>query len=267
MQSIGSLSASEAGGAPGAGDPPRAPPEPAAAPDGTEVGLAAAVAGKRSKWKPIILAVVLAGALTAVYCSPLKPWLKDVGKVRAALGQLGPWQYPAVVLAVACLVSCGTPRLLLCFAGGAVLGAWLGMALTQGGTLIGYYALFLFVRWGGRAWVMHRWPRLATLADRLGNQGIVGVILARQLPIHGSLTNLCMGLSKIKHRHFVIGTAIGLIPEAIPVSLVGEGVNKGSLADSAGYIGAAAVAFVVIWVACRYGFKALRKRKGQLAPG
>jgi uncharacterized membrane protein YdjX (TVP38/TMEM64 family) len=142
-----------------------------------------------------------------------------------------------------------------------VLGFWWGLALTQLGALIGYYAVFLFVRWGGRDWVMHRWPRLRRWAELLQDQGLFGVILIRQIPIHGTLTNLCLGLSGVKHYQFLIGTGIGLLPEAVPVALIGAGLVSSSLKDSAPYLIAAAIAFVVIWIACARAIRAMRKTR------
>ncbi len=89
---------------------------------------------------------------------------------------------------------------------------------------------------------------------------MAGVILARQIPIHGTLINFCLGLSRVKHRHFLIGTAIGMLPEAIPVALVGAGLVKSSLKESAGVLGLAVVAFVLLWMGSAYAFRRLRSR-------
>src|ERR1041384_3719929 len=165
-----------------------------------------------------MLGAILVGALAAVYFSPIRMWLADTGRVKSALDFLGIWAYPACVFTVAILVAAGLPRLVLCAIGGMVFGFWIGLLLTYVGTLLGYYGIFLFVRWGGRDLVLHRWPRLRKWADLIQDQGITGVILIRQVPIHGMLTNLCLGLSRLKHRHFLIGPAIGVLPESIPVA-------------------------------------------------
>jgi uncharacterized membrane protein YdjX (TVP38/TMEM64 family) len=77
---------------------------------------------------------------------------------------------------------------------------------------------------------------------------VAGVVLARQIPLHGTLINLCLGLSRVKHWHFLVGTAIGLLPEAVPVALVGAGLVKGSLTDSAWMIGLGALVMAGLWV-------------------
>lgn len=213
---------------------PGAPGEPAAA-------------GKRAA-KLALLVVVLAAAVAAVQLSPIGALVRDVDRVRAFLGTTGPLAYPACLAASAVLIACGFPRLVLCFVASAILGAAWGLALTQGGALLGYYVVFCFVRWGGGDWVLQRRPRLRAVADTIQDQGVAGVVLARQIPLHGTLINLCLGLSRVRHRHFLLGTAIGLLPEAVPVALIGAGLMKGSVTDSAGMIGAAAVVMALLWI-------------------
>jgi uncharacterized membrane protein YdjX (TVP38/TMEM64 family) len=218
--------------------------------------------GRRGVLRVVLLGVVLAGALAGVYFSPLRPWLADTERVRRAIGSMGVWAYPACVVLVAVLVACGTPRLLFAAIGPMVLGFWWGLALTQLGALLGYYAVFLFVRWGGREWVMHRWPRLGRWGELLRDQGVGGVILIRQIPMHGTLINLCLGLSGVTHAQFLVGSAIGILPEAIPVSLVGAGLVRGSVRESLPYLVAGVIAFVVLWIACARGLRTLRKTRG-----
>jgi uncharacterized membrane protein YdjX (TVP38/TMEM64 family) len=216
---------------------------------------------RRALLRTIVLFVVLAGALAVVYFSPIRPWLQDTAAVRRSIAALGPWAYPACILAAAVLVACGTPRLLIAAVGAMVFGFWWGLALTQTGALIGYYAIFLFVRWGGRDWVMHRWPRLRRWADLLKDQGIPGVILIRQIPIHGTLTNLCLGLSGIKHHQFLIGSGLGLLPEAIPIALIGAGLVRGSFKDAVPYLIAAIIVFALVGLICARAFRAMRNTR------
>jgi uncharacterized membrane protein YdjX (TVP38/TMEM64 family) len=173
----------------------------------------------------------------------------------------GPWFYPLSILCIALLVGCGVPRLLLCTVAGMALGFWRGMLVGECGTVMGYYGIFLFIRWGGRDWALHRFPKLRKWSDLIQGQGILGVILLRHVPIHGTLTNLGLGLSRIRHRDFLIGTAIGVISEAIPATLVGAGLGKGSTKALGTYLGLAAVVFVILWVTATYAMRALRKRR------
>lgn len=221
---------------------------------------------KRGYLRVLIVCCALFGAMALVYLSPIKAWLKDLNHLRELLRRFGLFAYPISVAIVGILVGCGIPRLVFCAIGGVLLGFWWGLIVTTLGTLLGYYAVFVFVRWGGRDWVLHRWPKLKKFAEAIHDHGVIGIVLVRQLPIHGTLTNLCLGLSHVRHRQFLIGTAIGLLPEAIPVTLVGAGLVKSSMKDSAVYIVAAVIVFGLIWLGCAYAFKRLRAtREGAAA--
>ncbi len=207
----------------------------------------------------IFLAVALISATVLFYLSPARQFVSDVERLRSIVRSLGPMGYPLCLLVMAMLVACGAPRLILAALGGMAFGFWTGLALSQGGALIGYYAVFLFVRWGGREWVLHHWPRLRKWSDLIAGQGVVGVVLVRQLPLHGTLTNLCFGVSNVRHVHFLIGSAIGLMPEAIPVTLAGAGLVRASVRDSAGYLAAAGIAFAGLWLAASHGLRVLKR--------
>src|SRR5262249_38116145 len=141
----------------------------------------------------------------------------------------------------------------ICVAAGAVFGFRIGFLLATIGTVLGHYGVFLFVRWGGREWVLRRWPKLRKWAEMIQEQGIVGVFLVRMLPGHSIIANVCLALSHVNHRDFLIGTALGLVPEAVPATLVGAGLVKPSAIDSAGYLALAALAVAGVWIALRVG--------------
>jgi uncharacterized membrane protein YdjX (TVP38/TMEM64 family) len=221
---------------------------------------------KRPLARVLLLITVLAAALAAVHLSPIRAWLQDTARLRQLLDGVGPWAYPLCLFASAILIGSGFPRLVLCGIASMILGFGWGLFLTQGGALLGYYAAFCFIRWGGGDWVSHKRPRLRAIADTIQDQGVVGVVLARQIPLHGTLINLCLGLSRVKHRDFLIGSAIGLLPEAIPVALVGAGIVKSSIKESAGVLGLAVIAFILLWIGSGYALRRLRNRRlGQRA--
>src|SRR5688572_28294924 len=61
-------------------------------------------AARRALLRTIVLFVVLAAAFALVYFSPLRAWLSDTAAVRRSIASLGPWAYPACILAAAALV-------------------------------------------------------------------------------------------------------------------------------------------------------------------
>ena len=209
----------------------------------------------------IVVAAVLIAAVCALHFTPINAYLSDVQRLREKVLAIGAPIYPLAILIVAVILACGVPRLAVHVAGGAVFGFGVGLLLTLVGAVLGHYGVFLFIRWGGRDWVLSRWPRLRKWADVMHEHGVAGVLLFRQLPLHAMIVNLCLALSHVKHRQFLIGTAIGLLPEGIPATLVGAGLMKSSLKDCAGYLVAAAIVFAAIWIVSGYAFRKMRRRQ------
>jgi uncharacterized membrane protein YdjX (TVP38/TMEM64 family) len=208
----------------------------------------------------LLAAVLLATGLLA-YFVPIRNWHQDAGQLRNAIASAGIWVYPAGIAAVAILVACGVPRLVMCGLAGMTLGFWWGLAVVQTGSLLGYYGVFLFIRWGGRDWALRHWPALRKWADLVHDHGTLGVLLIRQLPIHGGIVNLALGLSNVKHRHYLLGTLLGSLPEAIPATLAGAGLVRPSIQATASYLAIAMAALAIIWIGCGYLLKALRNSR------
>ncbi len=82
-------------------------------------------------------------------------------------------------------------------------------------------------------------------------EGVMGVILARQLPVPGLLVNLMLGLVALRHRDFLIGTAVGQLPEAVPCTLIGAGLLESSFGHSVWVIGLAVAVAVLFWIGLR----------------
>lgn len=191
-------------------------------------------------WKPLIMLTVVAAAFALVYITPARSYLSNVEGIKYRLLSLG-WMAPAAWMAIVfMLVAVGIPRLLFCPVGGLAFGFWKGLLWTQVASLAGYYVLFLFVRWGGRDFVLRHWPRVGRLKDHFhGHSAALMVFAVRQLPISGLVINFLLGLSPIRHRHFLLGTALGILPEAIPFTLVTSGTFKLNGQNTPLYIAAA----------------------------
>lgn len=197
--------------------------------------------------KPLLVLAVLAVCMVVVYLSPLREYLGQVKQIKArlnSLGLLGPVVY---MTAVFLMISLGFPRLVFCPLGGMIFGFVKGLLWTQIPTLLGYYVIFLFVRWGGRDWVLRHWPRLQRPHKVFERHAVPAIVVMRQLPISGLIINLALGVSPIRHRDFLIGTAIGLFPEAIPFTLVASGTVKAGGGESAAYVVGAVLILLVLW--------------------
>jgi uncharacterized membrane protein YdjX (TVP38/TMEM64 family) len=155
------------------------------------------------------------------------------------------------------LVAAGTPRLLFCPISGLAFGFWHGLLWTQVPTLAGCYAQFLFVRWGGRDFVVRRWPSVGRLKGAFqGRSTSLLVFAVRQVPLSGLIIDFLLGLSPVRHRHFLLGTAFGILPEAIPFTLVASGTFKLASQNTPFYVAAAVVLLLLVcsglWFFSRY---------------
>ncbi len=174
--------------------------------------------------KPVLMLGVVAGLFLLLSVIPVRKYLGDIQRIKLWLFSLG-WKGPAVWMGIVfMLVASGMPRLLFCPIGGFAFGFWQGLLWTQLPTLAGYYALFLFVRWGGRDFVLRRWPTVERLKGYFyGHSTAMLVFAVRQIPMSGLIINFLMGLLPIRHHHFLIGSALGILPEAIPFTLIASG--------------------------------------------
>ena len=215
-------------------------------------------------WKPLLVFGFLAAALAVLYLSPLGGKLKHIQdfsqELSGRLNGMGAAGVLAFCGGVFLLSAVGVPRLALCVLGGAVYGFWWGLLWTQIPTLPGYYVTFLFVRWGGRDYVLRRWPRVAKLHAALDGHSVWKIVLIRQMPVTGVIINFFLGLSPVRHRDFLLGTLIGLIPQAVPAVLVGSTARHGNTTHQLLILGATAV------LACGYIlFRRFARRRSDLA--
>ena len=201
--------------------------------------------------RPVFLFLLLVVIMAAVFFSPLREYVTHVREISERIQNLGHWGAVVFVPATAALVIVGVPRLSLCPVAGMAFGLTRGILYSQLGTLLGYYVVFLFVRWTGASFLARYRRRLSGLTRLIHRQGIPMVILIRQLPIQGMLVNLALCLSPIRHRDFLIGSLIGLVPEAIPFTLIGCGALQPSFVRSVQYIGLAVILMAAVSMALK----------------
>jgi uncharacterized membrane protein YdjX (TVP38/TMEM64 family) len=70
-------------------------------------------------------------------------------------------------------------------------------------------------------------PLLGRLYQRLGRRGVFAVVAIRFLPVAPfTMVNIVLGAARIKLWHFVVGTAIGLTPGFLALSLFGDRLSQ-----------------------------------------
>jgi len=219
----------------------------------------------KALWRKVFwLGLVAAVLMVLVYASPLRDYLGQLRELSAFVRGFG-WLAPVVLtVSVAVLVAVGFPRLFFCVLSGMALGFWPGLLWAQLGTLLGNYAVFSAVRLGGGDWAERYLSRHLKLRELIQEEGISGVILARQLPLPGLLINMACGLFSVRPRDFIIGTIVGQLPEAVPCTLIGAGILQVSFAKSLGLICLGVGAAVAAWIAVRWGLRMKRSERGAM---
>ncbi len=210
-------------------------------------------------FKLAAVAAVIIAVIVVVSMTPLRGLLRQVNTIQERLDGLGPAAPIVFTAAVALFVALGVPRLLFCPIGGVAFGFWQGLLWAQIGTVAGSYATFLFVRWGGREFVLRKWPRARGYAERFKARGALSVLLMRQIPVSSFLISSVLGLTHVSHAAFLAGTAAGVMPEAIPATLLGAGTAQASTAKAV-----FCVAVALLWLII--AALVLRKYRRRLQP-
>lgn len=174
----------------------------------------------------LLLIAVLVGIAYVFEVTPLaslldKAWIDDEVRGKGFSGEL-------LFLAMGALATAlGAPRQAISFLAGyafdVALGTALGVAATVGGCLLSFF----FARWFGRALVTTRFrERVRRVEDFIHDNTFSMTLLIRLLPAGNNLvTNLAAGVTGVRAVPFVLGSALGYIPQTLVFALVGSGVG------------------------------------------
>ena len=192
-----------------------------------------------------LLTLLVCGLI--VYFSPLRHELTRIREINDALDRIGPSAELTFIAGAALITTLGFPRMLVYPVGGIAFGFLGGLVWSVVALLIGGYLPFCYARWSGRNWMVRRWPRMGRLADYFGERGYKTVILFRILPMPGFLTNAFLGITRIRHGAFLLGTLIGSIPPGIPATLLASSVLEEQRAMQILYMTGSILLFLVLW--------------------
>lgn len=192
-----------------------------------------------------LVGLAVAGALLA-RIPAIREAAAPAGRFTQYLRDFGPIAAPLFIAAATILIAVGVPRLLFCPLAGAVFGFWGGLVTSTAATVAAYVGSFLFLR-GRLADREEPYELPSQLAFLRHDPGIAGVILTRLLPVPGLVGTVALSLSPVRKRAFVLGSLIGLVPEAVPLILLGAGLLDGSPRHLA-WLSAAALGIVLACV-------------------
>ncbi len=143
----------------------------------------------------------------------------------------------------ALVAAVGLPRQLVCFLGGYGFGLAEGTLLGLLASVLGCCCTFYYARLLGRRLVLARFAQRIGKLDAFLRDNTLGMaLLARLLPVGSNLINtLVAGVSGVRALPFIVGSALGYIPQTLVFALAGSGINL----DPTFRIGMAAALFTV----------------------
>lgn len=156
------------------------------------------------------------------------------------------------------------PGAVITAAGGALFGTLLGTVLTLVGATAGATASFLVGRRLGRAEVERiAGRRIGALDAWLEGRGLLAVLYVRLFPLFPfNVLNYAAGVTALRTRDYVLGTAIGIVPGTFAYSALGSSLDDPASPE---FIGAVALV-VVLAVLAPFLDRRLRAR-GRHVPG
>lgn len=182
-----------------------------------------------ARWLRPALLVVLVAAAVAVALTVGVPPLEGVRAWVGAAGWAGPILYAALYAALSLTPA---PASVLSIAAGVLFGWTVGVPVVVAGALAGAVAGFGLARYLGRSTAEglggERLARLDALLRRRGLLAIIGVRLVPIVPF--AILNAACGLTAVRVRDYVLGTALGILPAVAAYVAVGAyGAEPGSL--------------------------------------
>lgn len=148
-------------------------------------------------------------------------------RLVAALAVRGASGAAILVLAGGLLSAIGVPRQVVAFVCGYAAGVWYGAVLGMAAQMLGCAADFAWARGLARDWVARRMRgRIARIDGFLAARPFTATVSLRLLPVGNNLAlNLLAGVSGIATLPFLLGTAVGYLPQTLIFTLIGSGVH------------------------------------------
>jgi uncharacterized membrane protein YdjX (TVP38/TMEM64 family) len=208
----------------------------------------------------IVSILVSVLALAAAWrWSPLKEWI-DVNTLvtLAAEFERAPTA-PFITLAIFLLGGLvAFPLTVLIVVCALVFGPWYGFLYSMTGALLSAASSYGIGHLVGRHTVWRfAGKKIRELNKRLARRGLMTIITLRIIPLAPfTVINLVAGASRIRFRHFMLGSAAGLLPGITGISVftdqLAATIQKPDLPAFAALVAVAAIIIVIAWTCWRW---------------
>ncbi len=142
------------------------------------------------------------------------------------------------------------PVTVLATVNAAVFGLWEGFLYSWLGSVVGSYALFMFVRFLGRFQFLaflHKRPRIESSLKWIEKQGFGPLFIMYCIPfVPSSLINVVAGLSSINNFYFLLALSLGKSVMLLTMSYIGADLM--SFVEHPLKLVVVVAATVVVWI-------------------
>ena len=219
--------------------------------------------GRRGPLIKIAAAALLLLALTlAWHYTPLAE-LAEPDMVRRSLASFArnPWAPLVVILTFVAGGFVAFPVTVLIVATAAAFGPWPGLAYAACGVLVSASLTYAIgARLGKETLRNVLGPRLNRIRRRIARQGIIAVATVRLVPLAPfTVVNLVAGASAIRPIDYLAGTALGMLPGLVVLSVLGHQIMR-IITDPTPADLALLAAAVAAWIALSIGLQILVTR-------
>ena len=178
----------------------------------------------------------------------------------------GAWWSPLAVIGL--YVAGGLtvfPVTLMITATALVFDAPAAIALSFTGVLANAAVTYALGAWLVRGTLLAAFGRkLAKVSDALNRRGVVAVAVIRMLPVAPfSLVNLAAGSIGVRFRDYMLGTAMGVVPGVVALSVFGQQL-RAIFRDPTWLNVALLVALVAVWTGLSFLLQSYLSRRNDL---
>ena len=146
----------------------------------------------------------------------------EMETIRALVDRAGAWG-PVLFIALFGLEGIGVPGVVFMVAAIAIWPPSLAFLYNFLGAQMAGLVGFGFARWIGRDWVAERLPEnVRRFESRIEDRGLATVVLVRLVFFLAPPAHWALGLSPVRFRDYLLGTAIGMLPWLVAVSYGGS---------------------------------------------
>ncbi len=210
----------------------------------------------RQQWAQVTGVVLLVAALVIISVAVGVP---GENRLRSDFAQFGIWAGVVYAGLYAVVSLAPLPASVFTLAAGALFGVAEGLVVVEAGATVGAVIGFCLARVLGRDFVARvSGASIERLDERFARRGVVAVLAVRLLPVLPfAAVNYLSGLTSIRFRDYLAGTAVGILPAAAAYVVLGA---YGSTPGSVPFLVALAGLLVLVVAGLASGHRARRRR-------